>query len=291
MRRINIGAGPDWYEEGWDVLDNAPGKYDQSWKRKGKCWDTNLPDSEYEFVFTSHMLEHVPHFRIEKTLAEMNRILKQGGTIRILVPSLKKYATAYVNGDVSYFSSSRHYSDHLGIGGSFVRLVISPGQQTIAMSREMDEIFGGYAHLAAYDFEMMKRLLEKWGFGKVKESSPGKSAIEELRTFQHLVQDGKSYDRSDDFVRAKAYLKTGKPWHFAGFDKTSETQLAVEAVKVRDEPYAYEKEYEFHKGARFGGPLENLKLTIFRVISRALDGAYAVATKIGLIRLLRAVLR
>ena len=23
LKKINIGAGPTWYEEGWDVLDNA----------------------------------------------------------------------------------------------------------------------------------------------------------------------------------------------------------------------------------------------------------------------------
>jgi hypothetical protein len=161
-----------------------------------------------------------------------------------LVPNLKKFATAYVKGDMSYFSGSRHYSDHLGVGGSFLRLVISPGHQTIAMSRETDEIFGGYAHLNAYDFEMMKRLLEKWGFGEVKESAPGQSARPELRMLQRLVHDGNAHDRSEPFVREKQFVKTGKAWHYAGFDKSSETQLAVEPVKVRTEAYAYEKEYE-----------------------------------------------
>ena len=33
--------------------------------------------------------------------------------------------------------------------------LISPGGQTIAMSREMDEFFGGYAHLYSFDFEML----------------------------------------------------------------------------------------------------------------------------------------
>ena len=30
MRKINIGAGPNWYEDGWEVLDNAPGKYNEN---------------------------------------------------------------------------------------------------------------------------------------------------------------------------------------------------------------------------------------------------------------------
>ncbi|MGE3626226.1 MAG: methyltransferase domain-containing protein [Hyphomicrobiales bacterium] len=291
MRKINIGAGPTWREEGWELLDNGTGSYSEPWKHKGKCWDTNLPSNTYDIVFTSHMLEHVPHFRIEKTISEFNRVMKTGGTLRILVPSLRKYATAYVNGDLGYFSGSRHYSDHLGIGGSFMRMMISPGQQTVAMSREMDEIFGGYAHLAAYDFEMMKALLEKWGFGEVRESEPGQSAIPELRTLQHLVHDGQKIDRSDRFVKEKTFMKTGKPWHFGGFDKSSVTQLAVEAKKLRDEPYAYEKEWEFNKRARFGGPLDNLKLSIFRVVSSGVDGSYNLASKLGLLSALRAFRR
>lgn len=287
MRKINIGAGPTWYEEGWELLDNGSGTYRESWKHKGKCWDTNLPDNTYDIVFTSHMLEHVPHFRLEKTMSEFNRIMKEGSMIRILVPDLKKYATAYVNGDVSYFSGSRHYSDHLGIGGSFVRMLISPGQQTIAMSREMDEIFGGYAHLYSYDFEMMKTLLEKWGFGEVKESEPGESAIAELQTLQHLVHDGEVMNRSGEYVKKKKYMKTGKEWHFGGFDKSSVTQLAVEAIKVRNEPYAYDKEYDFNKASRFSDPLDNLKLAIFRVIAAGVDGTYAIARMTGVIWVLR----
>lgn len=291
MRKINIGAGSSWYEEGWELLDNGSGGYHEPWKHKGKCWDTGLPDDTYDIIFTSHMLEHVPHFRIEKTIAEFNRIMKTGATLRILVPDLKKYATAYVNGDVSYFSGSRHYSDHLGIGGSFVRLLISPGQQTLAFSRELDEVFGGYAHLAAYDFEMMKRLLERWGFGEVMESAPGQSAIEELRTPQHLVHDGTEVDRSDEFVKTREFMKTGKPWHYGGFDKTSETQLVVEAVKVHTESYTFDKEFDYNKVARFGDPLDKLKLSMFRVISRAIDAAYAVAKGTGLTRLIKVLVR
>ena len=35
----------------------------------------------------------------------------------------------------------------------------------------MDEIFGGYAHIYHFDFEMLKILLTKWGFSKIKKST------------------------------------------------------------------------------------------------------------------------
>ena len=51
----------------------------------GKAWKNSLPNDTYDIVITSHMLEHVPHFRLEKTISEFNRIMKIGATIRILV--------------------------------------------------------------------------------------------------------------------------------------------------------------------------------------------------------------
>ena len=86
MKKINVGAGGEWQSDGWDVLDNGPSNYGEPWKFRGKCWETNLPSEKYDILFCSHMLEHVPHFRLEKTIAELNRIMKIGGTIRILVP-------------------------------------------------------------------------------------------------------------------------------------------------------------------------------------------------------------
>ena len=289
MRKINVGAGTSWREEGWEVLDNGVGDYREPWKHRGKAWDSALPAGVYDVLFTSHMLEHVPHFRVEKTIAEFNRILKGGGRIRILVPSLKKYATAYVNGDASYFTGSDHESGHLGIGGSFVRKLISPGGQTLAISREMDEIIGGYAHLYSYDFDMLRILLEKWGFGKVTESEPGESALEELRALQHMVIGSTSYDMDDPLVRAGAFRRSGTPWHVAGFDKSSNQQLAVEAVKVRDEPYALSKEFEYNRRARFDGPVERMKLGAYRAVSRGIDIAYAAARRSGLNRILRSL--
>ena len=77
MKKINIGAGLDWMEDGWETLDNVPGKYLKH-QHFGKCWDSNLDDNSYDIVFSSHTLEHIPQFKIENTIAEFNRILKIG---------------------------------------------------------------------------------------------------------------------------------------------------------------------------------------------------------------------
>lgn len=290
-RKINIGAGPQWYADTWEVLDNAPGSYEEPWKHKGKCWDSHLTDNTYDIVFSSHMLEHIPHFRMEKTIAEFNRIMKVGGTIRLLMPNLRKEAEAYVNNDVSFFSGSKHYSDHMGIGASFLRKIISPGGQTIAISREMDEIFGGYAHLYSYDYQMLSTVLAKWGFGEIVESEPGQSAIEEMRDFQHIECGGTRYDMKDPFVREKRHVKSGDQWHTGGFDKTSTKQLVVEAKKIETVPYSIDKEYAFNREGRMESPVDKIKLVLIRYICQSVDLLYAAAKNIGLVKLLKLVLR
>lgn len=287
-RKINIGAGQGWYAENWEVLDNVPGDYSAWWMHKSKCWDIALPDGTYDVVFTSHMLEHVPHFRTEKTIAEFNRIMKTGGIFRILVPDLKRAAVAYVNGDTDFYQMSRHYTDHLGIGGSFMSKLISPGQQTLAISREMDEILGGYAHLYHFDFEMMRILLEKWGFTDVREMPFGESADPDMNgNLLHVHQGDKDYALDDPFVRDKTYIKNGEDWVLTGFDKAPAVSLIVEARKERDAPYAFEKEYPYFRRARFESRLDRLKMSILRTTFSGVDAAYAVARKTGLGALLR----
>lgn len=290
-RKINIGGGNLWFKEGWEILDNAPVEYGKPWQHQGKCWNSGLSDNTYDIVFSSHMLEHVPHFRLEKTIAEFNRIMKDDGVLRILVPSLRQAAEAYIKNDASFFSGSKHYSDHMGIGASFLRLLISPGGQTLAVTREMDEIIGGYAHLYAYDFEMLRAVLEKWGFGNIRECAPGQSTIEEMRDFQHVVCEGERHAVNDPFVREKRYLQNGRTAYYSGFDKPSMTQLVVEAKKISSVTYAFEREYQFNQTARYNDPINQLKLALIRYVCRSVDLSYAAAKHIGVTRLVKRLLQ
>ena len=71
--------------------------------KRGKCWDTKLPSNHYDVVFTSHLIEHIPYSYTERTFSEFNRIMKIGGTIRIVTPDLELAAHAYINNDLNFF--------------------------------------------------------------------------------------------------------------------------------------------------------------------------------------------
>tara|TARA_B100000035_G_scaffold46322_1_gene35085 strand:- start:425 stop:1282 length:858 start_codon:yes stop_codon:yes gene_type:complete len=279
MKKINIGAGLSWYHTSWEILDNGPGSYKEKWKNRGKCWDTKLESSSYNVVFTSHMLEHIPHFRLEKTISEFNRILKKNGILRIVVPDLRKMVDAYVKNDIKFYKLSRHYTNHLGIGGSFLSKLISPGKNTLAISREMDEIFGGYAHIYHFDFEMLKILLTKWGFSKIKKSKFCQSVDKDMKKPLSVVLKNKKYSLSSDFVREKKFLKYDN-WYHSGFDKSPETSLYVECVKVKNVNYSYEKEYDYNKRNRFESKKDQLKLFFIRNITKFVDFLFSTFVRI-----------
>ena len=84
---LNLGAGPNWKNEGWHILDHKISK-NEGYKIKGNLNDINLKDQSCDLIFISHTLEHIPHIQIQNVLTEINRIMKFGSTIRILVPNL-----------------------------------------------------------------------------------------------------------------------------------------------------------------------------------------------------------
>lgn len=280
MRKINIGAGKNWRREGWESLDSAPGGGLAATASKGLCWHTGLPDKAFDTVFTCHMLEHVPHFRLEMTIAEFNRIMVTGGTLRIVVPDLRRAVAAYLKGDKSFFKYSAHYSDHMGIGGSLLSLVISPGKQTLAVSPGMDEIFGRYAHLYAFDFDMLRAVLDKWGFCEIRECGYRESSHQDMCEPAGIRCDGKFYSLDDRFVTSKSIFQSDKSWHHTGFDKMPEISLIVEATKLRDESYAFEKEYTYNQRGRISGPRWAAKLFVMRAVVKSVDFAFDLAKRL-----------
>ena len=54
-----------------------------------------FPDSTYDLVFASHVLEHVPWYRINAALTETFRVLKEGGELEIYVPDFEYIVECY----------------------------------------------------------------------------------------------------------------------------------------------------------------------------------------------------
>lgn len=84
MIKLDIGSGQPHNGDGWigvDPYTNA--------NVKAFMWDLPYEDGEVDEIFSSHSLEHIGKFEVNKTLAEWYRVLKSGGKVTIWVPDLE----------------------------------------------------------------------------------------------------------------------------------------------------------------------------------------------------------
>lgn len=127
--------------------------------------ESSLPirNETVEGIFTEHCLEHLPYEAIPHILREFHRILKPGGTLRVVVPDGELYFELY--------NRQRR-------GNSDVKLPFQEGYRT-AMER-INGLFRNHGHLFIYDFETMKVNLEAAGFRSVTKASYHQGRDEKL---------------------------------------------------------------------------------------------------------------
>ena len=68
-----------------------------------------FPDSSFEAVFSSHMLEHLPRHQAQFCISECHRILKTGGICRISVPDLDKIVDSYSSVDADTWLTKNEF--------------------------------------------------------------------------------------------------------------------------------------------------------------------------------------
>jgi SAM-dependent methyltransferase len=158
--KLHIGCGKG-HLPGWINIDVHPAPLAMNVLR-------GLPfaDGSADFVFVSHLLEHLYFPRdVQPFLAELRRVLAPGGIVRIVVPDIGKCIEAYVHNDREFFASRREtwpwwpsnptrLEDFLAYAGA------GP-----------EPAFLFESHKYGYDFETLQRVLGEAGFESVIESA------------------------------------------------------------------------------------------------------------------------
>lgn len=195
MKKVNLGSGTACLDE-WINIDSSfnarlakyprlqyllfkigvlPKKYyEMSWSKhihKIMVRDVRkkLPfdDESIDFIYSSHLIEHLRKDEAEKVLRECFRVLKKGGLIRLVVPDLELMARNYLkeieeirNEGKRDFLPSERFLDILGVG---VERTKTPCILKIFSS--------GSRHRWMYDLFSLKALLESCGFIDVQKRS------------------------------------------------------------------------------------------------------------------------
>lgn len=100
IRRLNWGCG-SWTPEGWinsDIKDE-PGVNLVADISKG----LPIESDSLDYAVSIHSLPEIPYPALVPTLAELRRVLKPGGVLRVALPDLDRGIAAYQRGDKDYF--------------------------------------------------------------------------------------------------------------------------------------------------------------------------------------------
>ena len=90
---LNIGCG-NIYSSEWNNVDFVKNKDVTYWDiRNGLPYQ----DSSMDAVYSSHLLEHLSPIEAKNLMGEINRVLKKGGVLRIVVPDFEKICVEYLS--------------------------------------------------------------------------------------------------------------------------------------------------------------------------------------------------
>lgn len=148
---LNVGCGTNTNPEFINL--------DYHWMKSiDICWDITkkpypIPDGHLEGIYTEHCLEHIPLTAFQFNIKEFYRMLKPGGTVRIVMPDGELYFDLYQrkkNGENVQMPHEENY--------------ITP------MAR-INGLFRNYGHQFIHDFATVKTILEQAGFKDIVKTS------------------------------------------------------------------------------------------------------------------------
>ena len=98
MRYLEIGPGQEVLSgfERYDIQRTGQSDY------VGDARDVSIfGDEEFDLIYASHVLEHIPWYQTAHVLCQWKRILKKGGALEIWVPDGLKIARAYLDASLT----------------------------------------------------------------------------------------------------------------------------------------------------------------------------------------------
>ncbi len=94
MKALNFGCGNRIHAD-WINIDFSP--IDNRVQKVNLLQPLPFGDNTFDVAYSSHFLEHLTPQNATKVLNQIHRILKSGGTFRIVVPDFENLCRAYLD--------------------------------------------------------------------------------------------------------------------------------------------------------------------------------------------------
>lgn len=96
MKFLNLACGPTYLvDDHWVNVDFC--RVDGEVIGHDLLQPLPFGDGEFDLVYSSHFLEHIPRRHVHSFLLECKRVLKPGGTLRLVLPDGEEMFAAYLD--------------------------------------------------------------------------------------------------------------------------------------------------------------------------------------------------
>lgn len=179
IRRLHLGCS-GLLRHGWFNTDKYPRKLAVAYCNAAGRYP--FEDNAFDYVFTEHMIEHIPYRSGQILARECLRVLKPGGKLRISTPDLDRILAL------------RHPSTDLE--NEYIRFALEENPEAIGGETGffINQFMRAWGHTFIYDRETLPGLLRAAGFIDVTERRPGESDDRELTG---LERHGETFPRSE----------------------------------------------------------------------------------------------
>lgn len=171
-RKLHLGAGSNIFD-GWlntDILPKSP---------EITCLDITEPllfsDRIFNYIYSEHLIEHIPFERAIAHFQECYRILVPGGKIRIATPNLEFLINLCLNAQKT--DSQRKYLEWT-VDNFFPQAGIYNGAFVI------NNFLRNWEHQFIYNFAILENIMKQAGFTNIKSWPVGKSDDSELQNLE-----------------------------------------------------------------------------------------------------------
>lgn len=186
---------------GWETVDVAYCDYIIDFRNDA----LPFPDGSVCYVFSSHVIEHLPDEYAFRLFTEVHRILKPKGTFRIVCPDMDKIIDAYLKEDIEFF--------HEGAG---LRTFLQPGiesgilpEESLLLHNNLLRTFASYGDtgggpISEKDIVDEKiNSLNKHEFVKWCVSLLDKKRVEQTNVWGHM--NAYDYSKLDSMLRSTGF--------------------------------------------------------------------------------------
>jgi predicted SAM-dependent methyltransferase len=170
--KLHIGCGANVLP-GWLNADYYPDREDILHLDATKPF--GLPDNSFSFVFSEHMIEHIPYIDALSMLRECHRVLRPGGRIRISTPDLAFVVGLYISEKSEQQKSYIKWST-----SAFVSWAPYPSDAFV-----INNFVRNWGHQFIYDEKTLRSALSGAGFNNLIRCNLQESVSEVLSNLEN----------------------------------------------------------------------------------------------------------